>query len=75
MNHLTNAPYDFSLDLYLLFVANKIKISINSFPVFFSNREFGVAKGGGTLKGKFKLIIRTIGYVNKLKNEIIKGKR
>jgi len=75
MNHLTNAPYDFSLDLYLLFVANKIKISINSFPVFFSNREFGVAKGGGTLKGKFKLIKRTIGYIIELRNDIIKGNR
>ena len=45
------------------------------FPVFFSNREFGEAKGGGTLKGKFKLIKRTIGYVIELRNDIIKGNR
>ena len=41
MNHLKKAPHDFSLDLYVLFVANRIKIPIISFPVFFSNREFG----------------------------------
>ena len=75
MNHLKKAPYDFSLDLYLLFVANRVKISIKSFPVFFSNREFGEAKGGGTLKGKFKLIKRTIGYIIELRNDIIKGNR
>ncbi len=75
MNHLKNAPYDFSLDLYVLFVANRIKLSIKSFPVFFSYREFGEAKGGGTLKGKFKLIKRTIGYIIELRNDIIKGNR
>ncbi len=75
MNHLKKAPYDFSLDLYVLFVANRIKISIKSFPVFFSDREFGEAKGGGTLKGKFKLIKRTIGYIIELRNDIIKGNR
>jgi len=75
MNHLKNAPYDFSLDLYVLFVANRFNISIKSFYVFFSNREFGEAKGGGTLKGKFKLIKRTIGYINELRNDIIKGNR
>jgi hypothetical protein len=75
MHYLKKAPYDFSLDLYLLFVANRIKISINSFPVLFSTRKFGEAKGGGTLKGKFKLIKRTMGYIIELRNDIIKGNR
>ena len=75
MEHLNKAPYDFSLDLYVLFVANRIKINIISFPVFFSNREFGEAKGGGTLKGKVKLINRTIRYIVELRNDIIKGIR
>ena len=75
MNHLKKAPFDFSLDLYVLYVANRIKTSIKLFPVFFSNREFGEAKGGGTLKGKFKLIKRTIGYIIELRNDIIKGDR
>lgn len=75
IDHLKKAPHDFSLDLYLLFVANRIKITVNSFPVFFSNREFGEAKGGGTLEGKLKLIKRTIGYIFELRSDIIKGKR
>ncbi len=75
MNYLTKAPYDFSLDLYLLYVASRMKISIHSFPVFFSNREFGEAKGGGTLRGKFKLVKRTISYIMVLRRDIIKGNR
>jgi len=75
MKHLKKAPFDFSLDLYVLFVANRIKISIESFPVFFSNREFGEAKGGGTLKGKVKLIMRTFRYIIELRNDIAKGQR
>lgn len=75
MHHLKKAPYDFSLDLYVLFVANRIKISIKSFHVFFSNREFGEAKGGGTLKGKYKLIKRTLVYLFEIRNDILKGNR
>jgi glycosyltransferase involved in cell wall biosynthesis len=75
LTHLKNAPFDFSLDLYLLFVANRLKIMINTFPVYFSKREFGEAKGGGTLIGKFKLIKRTCGYIIELRNDIKKGKR
>ncbi len=75
MGHLNKAPYDFSLDLYVLFVANRIKIHINTFPVFFSNREFGEAKGGGTLKGKYKLIKRTLACMNELRMDINNGYR
>jgi len=75
MQNLKNAPYDFSLDLYVLFVANKLKIPIKNYPVFFSKRKFGVAKGGGTLKGKYKLIKRTFTYIIELRKDILKGKR
>lgn len=60
--HFSNAPMDFSLDLFLLFKATKIK----TIDVFFRDRKFGEAKGGGTIKGKLKLIKRTLYYVNKL---------
>ena len=73
--HIKNAPFDFSLDLYLLFVAHKLNFRINTFPVYFSKREFGEAKGGGTIKGKLKLIKRSIGYIIELRNDIIKGNR
>lgn len=75
MNNLKNAPYDFSLDLYVLFVANRLKMPIKTYPVIFSNRKFGVAKGGGSLNGKYKLIKRTFIYIIKLRKDIIKGKR
>jgi glycosyltransferase involved in cell wall biosynthesis len=75
MQNLKNAPYDFSLDLYVLFVANKLKIPIKNYPVFFSKRKFGVAKGGGSLIGKYKLIKRTFTYIIELRKDILKGKR
>jgi glycosyltransferase involved in cell wall biosynthesis len=75
LDNLKNAPYDFSLDLYLLFVANRVQMCIKIFPVFFAKREFGEAKGGGTLNGKFKLIRRTRKYIIELRNDIIKGNR
>ena len=37
---------------------------------FFHKRKFGQAKGGGSLKGKFKLIVRTLGYISKLKKDV-----
>ena len=75
MTNMKDAPFDFSLDLYLLFMANKHRININKFPVVFSKRKFGEAKGGGTLKGKLTLIRRTVGYVCGLRNDICKGNR
>lgn len=75
MGNLKKAPHDFSLDLYLLFVANRLKMSIKSFPVFFSKRESGTAKGGGNLKGKYRLIMRTLGYITELRNDIVNGHR
>ena len=61
-----NPPLDFSLDLYLLYFFKSKKIKIKSFPVFFHKREYGEAKGGGTLKGKMKLIKRTLKYIHQL---------
>jgi glycosyltransferase involved in cell wall biosynthesis len=58
------APHDFSLDLYLLIQARK-NGKIIDFPVFFSKRTAGEAKGGsGNLSLKLKLVKRTLGYIN-----------
>lgn len=65
--HFSDAPMDFSLDLFLLFKATKIK----TIDVFFRDRKFGEAKGGGTIKGKLKLVKRTLYYVNKLYSNYI----
>ena len=65
--HFSAAPNDFSLDLFLLYKAQKIK----TIDVFFHKRKFGKSKGGGTLIGKWKLIKRTICYITKLKRDIV----
>jgi len=57
------APTDFSLDLYLLFMAKKLKYTIIDFPVSFNKRIHGEAKGGGSIKTKLKLSIRTFSYI------------
>lgn len=63
-------PLDFSLDLYVLYFFSLNKINIKSIPVFFNKRQYGVSKGGGTLKGKFKLIKRTVSYIHHLKKSL-----
>jgi hypothetical protein len=64
-----NAPLDFSLDLYFLYQAKKIG-TIKTIDVLFLKRKFGEAKGGGTLKGKWKLIKRTMAYIQDLKKQL-----
>lgn len=58
-----SAPNDFSLDLYVLYMAKKHG-KIAQIPVVFKERKFGEAKGGGgsDFKTKFKLIKRTLNY-------------
>ena len=63
-------PLDFSLDLYVLYFFSLNKINIKSIPVFFNKRQYGVSKGGGTLKGKLKLIKRTLNYIHHLKKSL-----
>jgi glycosyltransferase involved in cell wall biosynthesis len=59
----STAPLDFSLDLYLLYMAIKNHYKIKTIDVFFNKRLYGEAKGGGSLKTKYKLIIRTLKYI------------
>ena len=58
----TNAPDDFSLDLFLLYWAKKHG-AIKSVPVHFKPRLHGEAKGGGSFKTRIKLIKRTLAYI------------
>lgn len=66
--YFDNAPLDFSLDLFALLTFKKLNITTRTFEVYFKKRKFGEAKGGGSFKGKFKLIKRTLNYINQLKN-------
>ncbi len=70
LNYLKDAPKDFSLDLYFLYQAQNNGFTILEHPVIFGRRYKGEAKGGGTLSGKIKLIVRTFSYINKLKNKV-----
>ena len=70
LEHLQDAPDDFSLDLYLMYKANELDLTLLTRPVSFAKRRHGEAKGGGTLKGKMKLIIRTFRYILKTKHSV-----
>ena len=70
LEKLTESPKDFSLDLYLLYQARVQKYQILEHHVNFGKRLFGESKGGGTLKGKLRLIQRTWNYMIKLKREL-----
>ena len=67
LEKLTESPTDFSLDLYLLFQARLHNFPIIEYSVKFGKRLHGDSKGGGSLKGKWKLIRRTLSYLLKLK--------
>lgn len=70
MQHLDDAPYDFTLDLYLLHVAEKLQLAVELVDVRFDLRTEGESKGGGTLAGKYKLCKRTFGQIWKLRQAL-----
>jgi glycosyltransferase involved in cell wall biosynthesis len=69
--YLKKAPKDFSLDLFILIMAKKYG-QIKEFDVRFKKRTVGEAKGGGSLKGKYNLIKRTIVFTGLLKETLKK---
>lgn len=60
-------PYDFSLDLYALYMARKKGLKVIRFPVLFPERIHGESKWNTGLKSKWKFIKRTIDFSVKLK--------
>src|SRR5690606_27298917 len=67
---MTEAPDDFALDLYALYTAKKHGWHILEQPVHFGKRNAGEAKGGGSLKGKYKLSRRAFGYIFGLRESL-----
>lgn len=65
-----NPPYDFSLDLYALYMARRKKLRVIRFPVLFPERIHGESKWNTGLKSKWKFIKRTIDFSIKLKEDI-----
>jgi glycosyltransferase involved in cell wall biosynthesis len=70
LKKMVDPPMDFSLDLYLLWLARKENLQTIEQPVFFAKREFGEAKGGGTFQGKIRLTIRTWKYIFELRRKL-----
>ena len=65
-----SAPNDFSLDLFLLYQAQKNGLIVHNVPVNFAARQFGEAKGGGSWRTRIKLIKRTFTYILDLKQKV-----
>lgn len=57
-----NPPYDFSLDLYALYMARKKHLRVIRFPVIFPERIHGESKWNTGIKAKWKFIKRTIDF-------------
>lgn len=62
-NYMKNAPHDFALDLFLLYVAKNKGYSIYTVPVKFSDRQHGESKWAFSLSSKWKTVMRTIKYI------------
>ena len=67
LNYMKDYPNDFSLDLFFLVIAKTNNYKIINHNVIMKKRIYGEAKGGGTFRGKVKLIKRTFLYIIKLR--------
>jgi glycosyltransferase involved in cell wall biosynthesis len=67
---LENIPKDFSLDLYLLYMAKKKGLDVIRFDVVFPARIHGESSWNKGLVSKWKFIKRTIDFSTKLKKEL-----
>lgn len=71
---LARSPHDFSLDLFLLWLGHRHGLSIVEHPVTFGKRTRGEAKGGGSIKLKWKLSRRSITFILALRRDIHSGR-
>lgn len=72
---LKDPPFDFSLDLYLVYTAKLRKIRIETIDVRFLPRIHGESKWAFSWKSKYKTILRTIRYIVALRDHFsqVKG--
>ncbi len=70
LDDMGTAPDDFSLDLYLLWLAGRKGYTVVEHPVLFGTRAHGEAKGGGSLRVKWKLTRRTFAFLGALRRQI-----
>ena len=67
-----NAPPDFSLDLYFLYLASKHDLKLIEIPVLFLDRKFGESNWNFSFSSKISTIWRTVKYIFALPNLIAK---
>ena len=72
LKNFANPPKDFSFDLYIYYMAKKLKFKIIKFPVFFLKRVHGSSKWNTGFKSKIEFIKRTINFTFKLKKNMQK---
>lgn len=65
-----NPPFDFSLDLYTLFLARKREVKLIRFKVLFPERIHGSSSWNTGFKAKKKFIKRTLDFSKKLKKRL-----
>jgi glycosyltransferase involved in cell wall biosynthesis len=70
LDDMGSAPADFSLDLYLLWLAGRKGYAVVEHPVAFGRRTHGEAKGGASLRLKWKLTRRTLAFIRTLRRQI-----
>lgn len=67
---LTNPPTDFSLDLYLLYMAKKSGYRIETMPVIFTKRLHGTSHWSFSFASRYKTVLRTIHYIFALRKSL-----
>lgn len=65
-----DAPSDFSLDLYVYFLAKNNKYTVRRFPVLFGKRLHGISSWNISWSNKYKFIKRTLMYSFLLKKNL-----
>ncbi len=68
-----DAPYDFALDLYVLYMAHQKNLNIVRFDVVFPPRIHGESSRNTGLKAKRKFIKRTLSFSVELKKKLRRG--
>ncbi|MBI5787922.1 MAG: glycosyltransferase family 2 protein [Candidatus Schekmanbacteria bacterium] len=67
LEKLTNPPKDFSLDLYLLYVARAHDFKIATIPVIFADRLHGASNWNFGFLARYQSILKALQYMLKLR--------
>lgn len=70
LNDLRQPPDDFSLDLYILYVAKRRGYTLLTLPVYFGKRLYGESKWAFSLSSRYRTIMRTIKYIFGLRQRV-----